>query len=120
MHHGLDIPNMTVSCKPQKVDVFRRIVDKTKRDRIRDQTAGMELGIIPLKGKDSISTTEIFWARFKYDTYPKMARQARIPKERPRLNWEGGIEKVYKESGIEWKGVRAIARDNERWTILCK
>jgi len=32
-----------------------------------------------------------------------MARQARIPKERPRLTWEGGIEKILKESGVEQK-----------------
>jgi hypothetical protein len=48
-----------------------------------------------------------------------MVIQARIPKERPRLTWEGGIEKIFKESGIEWKGIRAIARERERWKNLC-
>jgi len=47
------------------------------------------------------------------DTYPKMAIQARIPKERPSITWEGGIEKIFKESGIEWKGVRTIVRERE-------
>jgi hypothetical protein len=49
-----------------------------------------------------------------------MAIQAKIPNERPRLTWEGGIEKTFKESGIECKGVRAIARERERWKNLCK
>jgi len=49
-----------------------------------------------------------------------MAIQARITKGRPRLTWEGGTKKIFKESGIEWKGVRAIARECERRKNLCK
>jgi hypothetical protein len=49
-----------------------------------------------------------------------MAIQARMPKERPKLTREGGIEKISKESGIEWKGVRAIAREREILKNLCQ
>jgi len=33
---------------------------------------------------------------------------------------EEGIHKVLKEIGIEWKGVRDIAQNNERLKALCK
>jgi hypothetical protein len=34
--------------------------------------------------------------------------------------WEEGIQNVLKEIGIEWKGVRTVARDSKRWKALCK
>jgi hypothetical protein len=54
------------------------------------------------------------------EIYPKMAIQARIPRGKLRLTQEGLIEKNFKESRIKWKGIRAIARERERWNILCK
>jgi len=35
-----------------------------------------------------------------------------------RQTWEEGQQKILKEKGIKWKGVRAIARNNERWKTL--
>jgi hypothetical protein len=37
-----------------------------------------------------------------------------------RKNWEEGIQTVLKVIGIEWKGVRAVAQDRERWKAVCK
>jgi hypothetical protein len=43
---------------------------------------------------------------------PKMAWKARTqgksPNVRPRQTWEEGIQKILKETEIEWKAVRAI------------
>jgi hypothetical protein len=37
-----------------------------------------------------------------------------------RKTWGEGIQKVLKEIGIEWKGVRVIAENHERWKAVCK
>jgi hypothetical protein len=36
------------------------------------------------------------------------------PKGKPQQTWEEGIQKILKERGIKWNGVRAIARGRER------
>jgi hypothetical protein len=63
--------------------------------------------------------------RMGEERYPKMAWQARTqgthgkrPKGRLRQTWKEGIQKIWKERGIERKGVRAIARDRARWKAL--
>ena len=58
------------------------------------------------------------------ERYPRMAWQARAqakrPVGRPRQTWGKGIQKILKERGIEWKGVRDVPGDRERWKALCK
>jgi hypothetical protein len=55
-----------------------------------------------------------------------MAWQARTEGKRPRgrsqQTWKEGIQKILKERRIEWKGMRATARDHERWKtfFFCK
>jgi hypothetical protein len=42
----------------------------------------------------------------------------RGPKEDPRYTWEQEMEKILKERGTEWNGIRAIAGERERWKAL--
>jgi hypothetical protein len=62
--------------------------------------------------------------RMADERYPQIAWKAIIQnkrsKRRPKLTWYEGIWKILKERGTEWKGVRAIARDYERWKTLLK
>ena len=58
------------------------------------------------------------------DRYTKMAWRARTevkrPKGRSQQTWKEEIQKILKERQIEWKRIRTIARDRERWKALCK
>jgi hypothetical protein len=46
--------------------------------------------------------------------------EGKIPVGRPRQTWGKGIKKILNERGIEWKGVRDIAGDCERWKDVAK
>jgi hypothetical protein len=43
-----------------------------------------------------------------------------IPKGRFRQTWEEGIQKILRKRWTEWKRVRAITPDRERWKALFK
>ena len=36
----------------------------------------------------------------------------------PQQTWEEETQKILKEIGTEWNGIRAIARDSDRWKAL--
>jgi hypothetical protein len=75
----------------------------------------MGLGIMHLK--EMIRLAQVRWfghvVGMGDERYHKMVWQARIqgkrPKGRPRQTWGEGIQKILKERGIEWSGVRATA-----------
>jgi hypothetical protein len=51
-----------------------------------------------------------------------MAWRARTEWKRPRRSqqtWKAGIQ-ILKDRWIEWNGIRAIARDHDRWKAFCK
>jgi hypothetical protein len=86
----------------------------------------MGLVVIPIKYVTELS--QLRWVghvvKSVDETYSKMAWRARTqgkrPKGRHRETSAEGVQKCLKEGIIEWDGVRAMARDCERWKALCK
>jgi hypothetical protein len=92
---------------------LRKNEGKTKKERIRNQTISMEVGIIPLKKMIELAQKRWFGyvIRMGDEIYPKMAWQATMkgkrPKRRPQQTCKGGIQKILVERGIKWNRVRA-------------
>jgi hypothetical protein len=78
------------------------------------------LGIIPLRNRIELAQLRCSGhvVRMGDNGYHKIAWQAgtqgKRPNQRPQQTWEEGIQKILKEGGIEWNGIRAIAGDSER------
>jgi hypothetical protein len=86
----------------------------------------MGSAVIPIKNLTELS--QLRWVGHVVttvdETYYKMAWRARVqgkrPKGRPCQNSAEGVQKNLKERIIEWDGVRAMARDCERWKAFCE
>jgi len=92
---------------------------ESKRDKIRDQTIRLELGIISLK-----EMTELAQLRRSghvtrtVDTlqWPsQLEHRERDPKKTPTY-----LQKILKERGTEWKALRATVRARDRGRAVCK
>ena len=70
---------------------------------------------------DKISTTEIVWWRFENGGWegPHNGRQAGTQGKRPKGRTYQTWRRKDTERGTEWKGVRAMTRDSNRWKTVC-
>jgi hypothetical protein len=82
--------------------------------------------VIPLKEMIKLAQLRLFGhvVRMGLRDTPNMVWQAITQGKRPRGRLqqacEEGVQKILKERGVEWNGRRAIARDHERWKVVCR
>lgn len=105
---------------------LRRIENKTKKDRIRNDTYRHNLQMEPVTEK--IGEGQLRWfghvCRMPRDRITKRVYETRVPgknkRGRPRKTWEEGIREEAASRGIRWKEIKQVAQDRKLWKEKCK
>lgn len=105
---------------------LRRIENKTKKDKIRNDTYRKNLQMEPVTEK--ITEGQLRWfghvCRMPRDRITKRVYETRVPgknkRGRPRKTWEEGIREGAASKGIRWVGIKQVAQDRKLWKEKCK
>jgi len=92
---------------------------ESKRDKIRDQTIRLGLGIITLKEMTELAQLRRSGQVTRTVDTPQWPSQLEHRKRDPNKT-PTDLQKILKERGTEWKAVRATARARDRWRAVCK
>jgi hypothetical protein len=93
---------------------------ESKRDKIRDQTIGVGLGIIPHpKGMTELAQLRLYGQVIRTGGAPKWPNQL-YHRKRDQKNTPTDLQEILKERGNEWKAVRTTARACGRWKAVFK
>ena len=92
---------------------------ESKRDKIRDQTIRLGLGIISLKEMTELTqlrgSGHVTRTAGTLQGPSQLEHRKRDPKKTPT-----DLRKILKERGTERKALRATARARDRWRAVCK
>jgi hypothetical protein len=88
---------------------YLRRVQKTRRDKVRNQTIWMALNVKPPQSQ--IQQMQLCWfghvARMPESRYPCMAWEAqydgRRTRGRPWTKWQDNIQNALLEKGVDWR-----------------
>lgn len=105
---------------------LRKILGKTRRDRIRNITVRKDIGVEP--SIDIIKRNQLRWyghlMRMEDNRVAKLVYEARTEgkrrRGRPRRTWEEEIRESLQEKGIEWRKGKELARNRDEWKSICK
>jgi hypothetical protein len=105
---------------------LRKVVGKTRRDKIRNETIRGNLGVPPLQTE--IEEPQLRWAghvlRMGGDRIARKVLEAKAqggsPMRRPRQTWEEQMSIVMAGRGINWIEARIVAQDRSRRRRLCR
>jgi hypothetical protein len=105
---------------------LRKVVGKSRRDKIRNETIKKNLGVPPLQIK--IEESQLRWAghvvRMGEEGIARKVFEAkaqdRRPVGRPRQTWEEQVSIMMAGRGINWREARIVAQDRNRWRRLCR
>lgn len=108
---------------------LRRVVGKTKRDKIRNQTIRTSLDIQPLQ--DRVYQAQLRWFghlnRMDDQRIAKRAWEARLggldrnrPRGRPRKTWDDSIQELLKNRKVTWERAKKMSLNRKEWRALCK
>lgn len=99
---------------------LRKIENKTKLDRIKNEVHRQNLKIKPIKHK--IQQNQLRWLghvmRMETNRLPKRAYEARIEKRRvgrPRKEWQEEVREAVQSRGVIWSEVTQLAGDRQGW-----
>jgi hypothetical protein len=100
---------------------IRRVEQKTRRDKVLNQTIRMALTVKPLKSQ--IQQMQLRWfghvVRMPESRYPPMSWEARYEgrrtRGRPRTKWQDNIQNAMLEKGVDWGQARSGAQDRKIW-----
>lgn len=98
---------------------LRRVVGKTRRDRVRNRSIRDDLELAPLV--EDIKIKQLQWyghlVRMSNERYPKkifeMRCDGRRDRGRPRRKWEDNIYESAREKGQTLTQIRTLARDRQ-------
>jgi hypothetical protein len=102
---------------------LRRVKQKIRRDKVRNQTIRMAMDVKPLQ-----SQMQLRWfghvVRMPESRYPRMAWEAQYEGRRtrgiPRTKWQDDIQNALLEKGVDWRQARSGAQDRKIWRALCQ
>ena len=92
---------------------------ESKRDKTRDQTIRLGLGIISLKEMTELAQLRRSGQVTRTADTPQWPSQLEHRKRDP-TKTPTDLQKILKETGTKWKAVRATARARDRWIAVCK
>jgi hypothetical protein len=109
-----------------KMRFLRKVVGKTRRDKIRNETIRRNLGVPPLQIE--IEESQLRWEghvlRMGGDQISRKVFEAKAqggrPVGRPRQTWEEQMSIVMAGRGINWREAKIVAQDRSRWRRLCR
>lgn len=105
----------------QEMRYLRRVVGKTRRDRVRNQTIRESLNVEPLL--DWVQRAQLKWfghvMRMDDARYPKRSMEAQVegrrPRGRRRVTWKDNISSLVQKRGMTWTSARIETADRDRW-----
>lgn len=105
---------------------LRKVIGKTRRDRVRNATVRRDLGVQP--AIERITANQLRWyghvTRMMEDRVAKTVYEARVEgrrrRGRPRRTWEEEVRAGLASRGIEWERRKELASDRAEWKKLCK
>jgi hypothetical protein len=108
---------------------LRRVIGKTRRDKIRNEMIRMNLGTQQLQNK--IEEAQLRWfghlKRMDEERLTKQVWEARTeglgmkrPRGRPRRTWNDNMQELLTKKNITWKEAKKLSEDGTAWRALCK
>jgi hypothetical protein len=108
---------------------LRRVIGKTIRGKIRNQTIRMTLGTKPSQNK--IEQAQLRWfghlKRMDEERLTNQVWEARTeglgnkrPRGRPCRTWNDNIQELLTKKNITWTEAKKLSEDRTAWRALCK
>jgi hypothetical protein len=126
--YGCESWAMTTTHKSQlqasEMRYLRKVVQVTRKDKVRNQTVRHGLEVQPLQNR--VEQSQLRWfghvCRMGIERPPKKAWEARKqgsrPPGRPRIQWEDNIRQALRDRGIDWNQARKKTVDRIGWRSL--
>jgi hypothetical protein len=106
---------------------LRRVDQKTRRDKVRNQTIRTVLDVKSLQSQIQQMQFRCFChvVRKPESRHPRMAWEARYEctrtRGRPRTKWQdNNIQNALLKKGVDWRQARTRTQDREIWHALCQ
>jgi hypothetical protein len=108
---------------------LRRVIGKTRRDKIRNEMIRMNLGTQPLQNKMEQAQLRCcgHLNRMDEERLTKQVWEAKTeglgmkrPRGRPRRTWNDNIQELLTENNITWKEAKKLSDDRTARRVLCK
>ena len=117
--------NLELKLNMPEMKYLRKVVGKTRRDKVRNNTIREEVKQIPIQ--EFIKKKELRWFghlnRMDEDRIPRKVYETRTEgvkgRGRPRLEWEKYITELAKERGKRLPEIKTLSRNRKeyrRWT----
>jgi hypothetical protein len=103
---------------------LRRVVGKTRKDKIRNEIIRMNLGTQPLQNKMEQAQLRWFEHLNRMDEKVWEARTEGLgmkrPRGSPRRTWNDNIQELLAKKNITWKESKNLSEDRTALRALCK
>jgi hypothetical protein len=103
---------------------FRKIEEKTRRDRIRNKIIRQTVGVQPIEEYVERSQLRLCGHVNRMDDKRIVKRMCEARETgkrhrgRQRKTWKAGLREVTRKKGITWKEVERRVKDREKWKTV--
>jgi hypothetical protein len=116
----------TLELQAAEMRYIRRVKQKTRSDKVSNQTFRMAMNVNPLQSQ--IQQMQLSWfghvVRTLESRYPRMAWEARYEgrrtRGRPRTKCQDDIQNALLEKGVDWRQARSRVQERKMWHSVCQ